>query len=71
VSQESTSVGAPRWGRPGQSKQRCGISRSFLYEIAREHQIFKKYGAATIVDYGKVDKILSRLPNVIPGNKKR
>jgi hypothetical protein len=64
VSQHSTGSGAPRWGRPSQSKSRSGISRSSLYEIARQHKgVFKKMGSATLVDYDKVDEILADLPD--------
>jgi hypothetical protein len=64
MSQQSAGFGPPRWGRPGISKQRCGLSRSELYVIATENKgVFRKRGAATIVDYDKVDQILAKLPD--------
>jgi hypothetical protein len=52
-----------RFGRPADSRQRCGLSRTALYEMASiDPAIFRKNGNATIVDYQRVDRNLSKLP---------
>ena len=61
MSQPST--GLPRWGRPADSPQRCGLSRTALYNMATvDPAIFRKNGHVTIVDYHRVDRNLSKLP---------
>lgn len=57
------STALPRFGRVKDSKSRCGLSRSTLYEIAADDQgVFRKHGNVTIVDYHRVDRILEKLP---------
>jgi hypothetical protein len=53
----------PRFGRIPHAKQRSGLSRSKLYEIAAKHRgLFLKADDATIVDLHKLDEILAALP---------
>jgi hypothetical protein len=43
--------------------QRSGLKRNALYELAGKHQgLFRKAGAATIVDLEFLDQILAALP---------
>ena len=66
-----TSTGLPRFGRPAQSKERCGLPRSTLYEVAAQNKgVFKKLNGKTIVDYGRVDSILAKLPDAELKNSK-
>jgi hypothetical protein len=52
-----------RFGRIPAAKDRSGLSRSELYEIAAENPgLFKKRGSATIVDLEMLDDILAELP---------
>ena len=61
MSQHSTATG--RFGRPADSRQRCGLSRSALYEMSLiDPAIFRKNGGQTIVDFQRVDRNLSKLP---------
>jgi len=54
---------SPRFGRISDAEHRSGLSRGKLYKIASEHSgLFKKAGAATIVDLDKLDQILANLP---------
>jgi hypothetical protein len=53
----------PRFGRIADAKRRTGLSRGKLYEIAAENRgLFKKAGAATIVDLHKLDRVIAGLP---------
>jgi hypothetical protein len=53
----------PRFGRIADAKKRSGLSRAKLYEIAAQHAgLFKKAGAATIVDLWRLDEVLATLP---------
>jgi hypothetical protein len=64
------SPAAPRFGRIPAARARSGLSRSELYEMAAEHRgLFKKRGAATIVDLEFLDQILSQLPAAAIGAK--
>jgi hypothetical protein len=59
------------WGRPSQSKEKCGMPRSIVYEIAREHKgIIKKMGHASYVNYGRINEILANLPDFTPKETK-
>ena len=59
----STSINAARFGRIPDAQARSGLSRSELYELAAENSgLFKKRGAATIVDLERLDQILADLP---------
>jgi hypothetical protein len=52
-----------RFGRIPAAEQRSGLRRSSLYELAKEHPgLFRKSGAATIVDLEFLDRILADLP---------
>jgi hypothetical protein len=54
---------SPRFGRIPDAERRSGLSRGKLYQIAAGHSgLFKKAGAATIVDLDKLDQILANLP---------
>jgi hypothetical protein len=56
--------GLPRFGRIEHGILRSGLSRAALYILASEHPgLFKKYGAATIVDLDKLDQIIASLPD--------
>jgi hypothetical protein len=61
------------WGRPSQSKEKCGMPRSKVYEIAREHKgIIKKLGAASYVNYGRINEIIAALPDAkLPTAKRK
>jgi hypothetical protein len=66
----SPTSGAARFGRIPTATARSGLSRSELYEIAAEHHgLFRKRGAATIVDLEFLDQILSQLPAAAIGAK--
>ena len=53
----------PRFGRIPDGKARSGLSRASLYKIAAKHKgLFKKHGAATIVDLDMLDDIMADLP---------
>jgi hypothetical protein len=53
----------PRFGRIPDAKRRTGLSRGKLYEIAAENPgLFKKAGAATIVDLARLDRVIANLP---------
>jgi hypothetical protein len=53
----------PRFGRIPDAKRRTGLSRGKLYEIAAENPgLFRKAGAATIVDLRKLDRVIADLP---------
>lgn len=59
----SDQEGLPRFGRIKDAERRSGLSRAFLYKIAPEHPgLFKKCGAATIVDLGMLDEVMAALP---------
>jgi hypothetical protein len=52
-----------RWGRIREAVDGGPLSRAELYELAAEHEgLFRKRGAATIVDLDFYDQILSKLP---------
>ena len=53
----------PRFGRINDGIRRSGLSRAALYTLAAQHTgLFKKYGAATIVDLGMLDEVMAALP---------
>jgi hypothetical protein len=55
---------ATRFGRIPDAKARSGLSRGKLYELAAENSgLFKKFGAAVIVDLEYLDQILAELPS--------
>jgi hypothetical protein len=52
-----------RFGRIADAKRQSGLSRGKLYHLAAENQgLFRKAGAATIVDLEKLDRVLAALP---------
>jgi hypothetical protein len=52
-----------RYGRLPIAQTRSGLSRGALYDLAKKHKgLFRKYGAATIVDLEFLDQILGKLP---------
>jgi hypothetical protein len=54
---------SPRFGRIPDAKRRTGLSKVELYEIAAANPgLFKKAGAATIVDLRKLDQVIADLP---------
>jgi hypothetical protein len=56
-------LGAPRFGRIPAAEHRSGLKRGALYKIAAKHLgLFRKAGAATIVDLELLDEILAELP---------
>jgi hypothetical protein len=62
---ESTS---PRFGRIPAAERRSGLKRGALYKIAAVNPgLFKKAGAATIVDLEMLDEILAKLPSADVG----
>jgi hypothetical protein len=53
----------PRFGRIRAAEARSGLRRGFLYKLAAKHPgLFKKAGAATIVDLEMLDTVLAALP---------
>jgi hypothetical protein len=56
-------VGRPRSGRIKHARVYSGFGRSALYALAAAHPgLFKKNGAAVIVDYDILDEIIAALP---------
>jgi hypothetical protein len=52
-----------RWGRISTAIEYSGLSRTSLYKLAAIHPgLFKKHGAATIVDFEILDRILEASP---------
>ena len=52
-----------RFGRIADAKKRSGLSRGTLYNLAsRNPGLFKKAGAATVVDLTLLDEVLAALP---------
>jgi hypothetical protein len=52
-----------RFGRIPDAERRSGLKRSYLYRLAGKNPgLFKKAGAATIVDLEILDQILAALP---------
>ena len=60
----STSVTSqPRFGRLPDAEKRSGLKRGALYKLAAKHPgVFKKCGAATIIDLELLDDVLAALP---------
>lgn len=59
----STANFRPRSGRIPEAKAYSGFGRSRLYELAAAHRgLFKKNGAAVIVDFDILDRIIDELP---------
>jgi hypothetical protein len=53
----------PRFGRIPEALRYGGISRSRLYEWARERpELLRKNGRASLVDYEVYDEILKAMP---------
>jgi hypothetical protein len=54
---------SPRFGRISTARQRSGLGRGALYQLASQHiGLFRKFGVATIVDLELLDQILATLP---------
>jgi hypothetical protein len=52
-----------RWGRVSEATAYSGLGRSSLYKLAAAHKgLFRKHGAATIVDFNVLDRILEAAP---------
>jgi len=52
-----------RFGRIRDAEARSGLRRGSLYKLAGKHPgIFRKFGAATVVDLELLDDILAALP---------
>jgi hypothetical protein len=57
------STAAPRYGRIPAAEQRSGLKRGKLYQLAAVNPgLFRKAGAATIVDLLMLDDVLAALP---------
>ena len=55
--------GGRRWGRIPNAIDYSGLSRTSLYKLAASHPgLFRKHGAATIVDFEILDQILETSP---------
>jgi hypothetical protein len=55
--------GARRWGRISDAIDYSGLSRTSLYKLAAANRgLFKKHGAATIVDFEILDRVLEASP---------
>ena len=56
-------IKSKRYGRIPAAMEASGLSRGTLYDLARKHPgLFKKYGAATLVDFSRMYEILDALP---------
>ena len=67
----STTTTLARWGKLPVAISRSGLSRSTLYEMAEQYpDLFRKHGAATIVDLELLDQILASLPSANIGATK-
>jgi hypothetical protein len=54
----------PRLGKIPTASSYSGLGRTTLYGLAEQYQgLFKKYGAATLVDFDILDQILDQLPD--------
>jgi hypothetical protein len=63
VTDVSTTLVRPRFGRIKDATKYCALSRNTLYGLASKHEgLFKKRGASTLVDFGVLDQILDALP---------
>ena len=65
--EEKRSAASPlarsRFGRIPDAVEHSGLSRSYIYELARIHLgLFKKAGRSTLVDLPMLDKILADCP---------
>jgi hypothetical protein len=57
------STGASRFGRIRDAEARSGLKRGSLYKLAAANPgLFKKAGAATIVDLPFLDEVMAALP---------
>jgi hypothetical protein len=62
-SKSSIHFARPRFGRISTAANYSGISRSRLYEYAAVNAgLFRKNGAAVVVDFDVLDQILDKLP---------
>jgi hypothetical protein len=65
MSLELTPRQRPRFGRIPEALRYAGISRSRLYEWARERpELLRKNGRASLVDFKVFDEILDTLPPI-------
>jgi hypothetical protein len=63
MTDESTALIRPRFGRIRDAIVYSTLSRGTLYGLASKHQgLFKKRGASTLVDLAVLDAILDALP---------
>jgi hypothetical protein len=64
VDATTTNIGnGTRWGRIPDAMARCGLKRGFLYQMAAENPgLFRKVGAATVVDLWRLDEIIDAAP---------
>jgi hypothetical protein len=64
----------PRFGKLPEASAYCGLSRATLYQMAAKFPgLFRKHGAATLVDMSVLDTILDGLPaaKIKPPARKR
>jgi hypothetical protein len=65
-------AGGKRFGRIPDAEEESGLKRTALYKLAARHRgLFKKYGAATIVDLRMLHRILAALPDAAIGESER
>jgi hypothetical protein len=63
VNSITSTGGGRRWGRIPAAVDHSGLSRTSLYKLAADNPgLFRKHGAATIVDFQVLDKILEATP---------
>jgi hypothetical protein len=56
-------ISSPRFGRIPAAEARSGLRRGKLYQLATANPgLFKKAGAATLVDLELLDRVLAALP---------
>jgi hypothetical protein len=59
----TTALAGARFGRIPAAEARSGLKRGSLYGLAAQHPgLFRKYGAATVVDLEFLDRVLAELP---------
>ena len=64
MSLEHSPTRAHRFGRIPVATAESGLSRSMLYSLADKHKgLFKKAGAATLVDLNMLADIIAELPD--------
>jgi hypothetical protein len=60
----------PRSGKIPAAVKRSGIARSSLYKLRAQYpELFRKLGAATLIDFDVLDRVIDELPTAEKSNK--